>query len=106
LKKIIGYHEDELKSDLTSLDNYISDMDFEIRMMEEQGLELRSNLDWKSSAKRLRIKLELIKRRLDAFGVVKIPFTDVTEYNYEKWQSEVKEKFEKEHNKQRFISNI
>lgn len=94
MKKIIGYNEDDLEMDLTSLATYIADMDSEIKMMEQQGLELRDNLDWRSSGKRLRIKLELIKRKIDGFKVIEIPFRDVTEFNYERHLLEVKEEFE------------
>jgi CCR4-NOT transcriptional regulation complex NOT5 subunit len=83
MKKSIAYDEKELKDMLLFIVDHINEMSNEIRLMEEQGLGFRENLDWKSSGKHLRINLESIKRKLDQFDIVEIESKDLNEYNYE-----------------------
>jgi len=78
MKQSIGYDRQELEGNFKFILASIERFDDEVRMMEEQGLGLRDNLDWQSSACNLRIELEKIKRGLNYFNVLeRIPYVDL-----------------------------
>jgi hypothetical protein len=95
----IAYYEKALHQKITMLSNHIMLMDSEITMMEEQGLGLRKNLDWKSSGKTLRLSLEDIKETVNDFDVIPpIPFETVNFYTYdERIPEKIRRNFIKEH---------
>jgi len=68
----IAYKEDHLKSTLTYTVDLLTSMEAQIEMMEEQAIDLRGNLDWKSSAASLRADLEKIKEQINRFGIVDV----------------------------------
>jgi hypothetical protein len=71
MNKSISYPESELTQTLSALLAYINDASTEVKMMEEQGLGLRNNLDWANSGKILRIKIERMKSCLNTFHMLK-----------------------------------
>ena len=92
----ISYKESELIPTINYIAEKIDRMDTEITMMEEQGLNLRDNLDWASSGKVLRIQLEDIKRQFCLFGVVQIPFSHV---NFDSYESHFPDRVRRNFNK-------
>ena len=83
MKQTIGYDRKELETSMKYLLAKVDDIDNYIRMMEEQGLGLRDNLDWKSCAKHLRFDLEKVKESLDGLGVLPSTCKRFSENSYE-----------------------
>ena len=51
-------------------------------MMEEQAIGLRDNLDWMSSSKTLRDKLENLKEQINRFGCRQLPYESSLQSRY------------------------
>jgi hypothetical protein len=83
MERSVAFNEKEIQKTFRYILDKVSGMDQEIRMMEEQGLGLRDNLDWRSSGRRLRIDLEQLKIGLNYFGVEHTDAVNLNEYNYE-----------------------
>lgn len=99
MKQTIGYDRQELESNLRFMLASIERSSDEIRMMEEQGLGLRENLDWQSTAFCLRVELERIKRSLNNLNVIPVSFVDLEtrEHYNERYLPRVTENYVKEH---------
>ena len=76
MKQTIGFDKQELERNFRFILGSVERLDEQIRMMEEQGLGLRDNLDWQSSAYYLRLEFERVKRGLNDFGVNQVSFID------------------------------
>jgi len=94
MEKSIAYSEKDLQNNLDFILSHMHYLDSYIRMMEEQGLGLRDNLDWKSTGKHLRINLEQVKMGLSRFKVRDVPFQDISDYHYDElFLKKVEEQF-------------
>jgi len=83
IKQTIGYDREELESLMRHLQAQVDELDWSVTMMEEQGLGLRNNLDWKSSARGVRFALEKIKNGISRLGVSKQDRVVFRESDYE-----------------------
>jgi hypothetical protein len=100
MNKSISYPESELIQTLSALLTYIEDASAEVKMIEQQGLGLRNNLDWASSGKVLRIKIEKMKSCLNTFHMLKyVENRDINMYTYKDYLPIVKKEFDEENNK-------
>lgn len=85
IKQTVGYDRKELEAQMKHLLAKVDDIDTYVRMMEEQGLGLRENLDWKSTAKHLRFDLEKVKDVIDSLGVFPTTREHFSENAYEEY---------------------
>jgi hypothetical protein len=105
MKKSIAYDEQDLQNNFKFMLNHIADLEDEILRMEEQGLGLRDNYDWRSSGKRLRIALEQVKIGLNHFGVTPLKAIDLNGYNYENQHLTLVEENFLEHQASRILND-
>jgi hypothetical protein len=72
MNQTIGYDRKELEATMRYILSNVEQLDFNVRMMEEQGLGLRDNMDWRYEAGSLRMALENLKQGLDRLGVLPV----------------------------------
>lgn len=82
MKRQIAYDEETLTSRINYLVSLLHSMDSNINMMEEQAIELRDNLDWKSLSVSLRTELEKTKEIINELGVIEIKFEPCLQNSY------------------------
>jgi hypothetical protein len=85
IKQTVGYDRKELEALMKHLMSRVDSIENNVRMMEEQGLGLRDNLDWKSTAKHLRFDLEQVKDVIDSLGVFPTTRKHFSESSYEEY---------------------
>ena len=69
MERSISYAEKDLKNTFNFILSHIENLDWQIRMIEEQSLNLRDNFNWSGVGKFLRTSLEEVKRGLSYFEI-------------------------------------
>lgn len=83
MNQTIGYSKSELDDTFAVILHRIQDIDDRVRLMEEQGAGLRTNLDWASTARGMALDVNDLKNLLNRFGIVDVPYDHrMTSYNY------------------------
>jgi hypothetical protein len=82
MDRTIAYSEKDLANRFKHLAFCIDNIEFMLKMIEEQVLGFRDNLDWKSTAATLRTNLEKIKGTLNEFDIEKLPTDMLLEQDF------------------------